>query len=193
MDDALAAAAKLPRVGRYSVESAAWLAAALVAAGRDKEAYDLVTRFPAKGSTGRLVAAMSKAAAWNNWDPVAGDREMGRSNWIPCSVRSWWKSSWPRAFANEALRFANSLKNPAERTEAAIAWCEAAERAGQQAKARAPVAVDPVLEKLPPAARARAEARLGIVRLRVRDREEAEKRLKRRSPHWEMSPSKMSF
>ena len=178
LDDALAAAASLPLVGRYSVESAAWLAAALVAAGRDKEAYDLVARFPAKGSIGRLVAAMSKAAAWNNWDPVAGDRETGlvELDSLQCPIVV--EIAVAKGFPNEALRFANSLENPAERTEAVIAWCEAAERADQLAKAKAPVAVDPVLEKLPPAARARGEARLGIVRLRGQDRAEAEKRLK---------------
>ena len=108
---------------------------------------------------------MSKAAAWNNWDPVAGDREMGlvELDSLQCPIVV--EIVVAKGFPNEALRFANSLKHPAERTEAVIAWCEAAERAGQQAKAKAPAAVDPVLEKLTPAARARAKARLGIVRL----------------------------
>ena len=51
LDDALAAAAELPSIGRYSIDAAAWLTAALVSAGRkaDRARWPLRTTFPRKG------------------------------------------------------------------------------------------------------------------------------------------------
>jgi hypothetical protein len=177
LDDALAAAGGLPLIGRYSVESAAWLAAALVAAGRDHEAHDLVAKYPAKGASGRLVAAMSKAAAWNHWDPVAGQRECGLVDLDSLQSLIVVEIAVAKGFPAEALRFAEGVSNSTERTETELAWAEAVERAREQAKSAAAVAIDPILGKLKPTTRARLEARLGSVRLLAKDRPGAEKRL----------------
>ena len=47
LDEALSAARELPETGRFSVETSAWLAAGLIAVGRDQDAKSLVERFPA--------------------------------------------------------------------------------------------------------------------------------------------------
>ncbi|HUE15490.1 MAG TPA: hypothetical protein VMR25_15095 [Planctomycetaceae bacterium] len=177
LDDALAAAADLPTVGRYSIDSAVWLAAALVAGGRDREALALVTRFPATGSTGRLVASMSTAAAWNTWDTVAAQRERPLLDVASLQCPIVVEIAVSQGFPAEALRFAESLSHPAERNECQIVWGEAVARARGQAKPAAPIAIDPILAKLKPVSRARLQARLSSAQLRANDRAGAEKLL----------------
>jgi hypothetical protein len=82
-----------------------------------------------------------------------------------------------RGFPTESLRFAEGLSKPAERTECQIVWGEAVTRARELTKSAGSVVIDPVLEKLKPAPRARLHARVGIVQLRANDRAGAEKSL----------------
>ncbi len=177
LESALTAAADLPAIGRYSVDTAVWLAAALVAVGREKEAHALVARFPAEGSTGHLVAAMSTARAWNTWDVLIGERQRPLLNVASLQNAIVVEIAVSRGFAAEALRFLEGVPSPGERIECQIVWAEAAARARDQAKSADPIAIDPLLEKLPPAPRARLQARLGNVRLRANDRPGAEKLL----------------
>jgi hypothetical protein len=177
LDDALVAAADLPAFGRASIDSAAWLAAALVAGGRDREAQTLTARFPASGSTGRLFAAMSTASAWNGWDTVAAQRQRSLLDVASLQCPVVVEIAVSRGFPAEALRFAESLADPALRSECQIAWCEAVTRAGQLGKLANSVSIDPILQKLKPAPRARLHARVGIVRLSGNDHAGAEKSL----------------
>jgi|HubBroStandDraft_6_1064221.scaffolds.fasta_scaffold20069_3 hypothetical protein len=177
LENALTAAADLPAIGRYSVDTAAWLAAALVAVGRDKEAHALVARFPAEGSTGRLVAAMSTARAWTTWDILTGEQERPLLEVASLQNPIVVEIAVSRGFAAEAFKFLESVPSPGERIECQIVWAEAAARGRDQGKSADPLAIDPLLEKLPPASRARLQARLGNLRLRVNDRPGAEKLL----------------
>ncbi len=75
LGDAVSATAELPTVGTFSMKSAAWLAAALAAAGQDKEARTLANKFPCLGAAGRLAAAEARAAAWNGYNVDTSDQE----------------------------------------------------------------------------------------------------------------------
>ena len=102
----------LPETGNFSVDTAAWLAAALVAAGRDQEARTLIQRFPASGAKGKLFAAMGFAAARKTWDVEAAQHD--RPLWDVASLE------WPvvielavaQGYPTEALRFAELRRAP---------------------------------------------------------------------------------
>jgi hypothetical protein len=177
LENALTAAADLPAIGRYSVDTAAWLAAALVAVGRDKEAHALVARFPAEGSTGRLVAAMTTARAWKTWDILTGEQERPLLEVASLQNPIVVEIAVSRGFAAEAFKFLEGVPSPGERIECQIVWAEAAARGLDKAKSADPIAIEPLLEKLLSASRARLQARLGNLRLRANDRPGAEKLL----------------
>ena len=118
---------------------------------------------------------MSAAAAWNSWDTVAAQRQRPLLDVASLQCPIVVEMAVSRGFPTEALRFAESLSDPAERTECQIAWGEAVTRARERVKSPGPVVIDPVLEKLKPAPRARLQARVGIVRLRANDHVGAEK------------------
>jgi len=167
----------LPETGNFSVDTAAWLAAALVAAGRDQEARSLIQRFPASGAKGKLFAAMGFAAARKTWDVEAAQHD--RPLWDVASLE------WPvvielavaQGYPAEALRFAESAPGASLRTECQIAWADAVAFRNLQRNSSASVSIDPVIEKLLPTARARLQARLGILQLAANDRSGAEKSL----------------
>jgi hypothetical protein len=184
LDDSLSAAADLPVEGVFSIDSAAWLAAALTAAGRDKEAPPLVQKFPSTGATGRLAAAETRAIAWNSYDIDQADRDRllldaPVSLQLPIVV----EITVAQGFPKEALQLAQSMSDPTLQGECEVAWFEAVQRA-KSANANKPPAAsegsapDAVLAKLKPAAQARCHARFGLLRLRDKDRAGAESELK---------------
>jgi hypothetical protein len=182
LDESSKAAADLPVEGIFSIDAAAWLAAALTAAGRDKDAPALVARFPSSGASGRLAAAEARAVAWNSYDIERADLERPlldvQSLQLPIVV----EISVARGFPAEALRLAQSIPDESLRAECEISWLEAVERA--KLSSVKPVngpnaaALDAVLAKLKPAGQARSHARFGLLRLRANDRAGAESELK---------------
>ena len=175
LDQALAATGELPTMGRDSVDFSASLAAALVAVGRDREAKTLVTRYPASGPNGRLMALMTTGAAWNSWDIVnaESERPLFDLSSLQCPVVV--ELAVAQGYPSQALHFAESLENPRERAQTLIAWAQAVARAQAQAKSADLSSIEPVAAKLDPPDRARLQARLGSERLRANDRPGAEK------------------
>jgi hypothetical protein len=182
LDESSKAAADLPVEGVFSIDAAAWLAAALTAVGRDKEAPALVAKFPSSGAAGRLAAAEARAVAWNSYDIDRADQERPlldvQSLQLPVVV----EIAVARGFPAEALRLAQSIPDESLRAECEISWLEAVQRA--KLSSVKPVddqnaaALDAVLAKLKPAAQARSHARFGLLRLRANDRAGAESELK---------------
>jgi hypothetical protein len=175
LDQAMKATAKLPEMGRESIDFSAALAAALVAVGRDQEAKGLVARYPANGSNGRLVAVMTTAAAWNSWDTVAAENERPLLDLPSLQCPLVVEIAVSRGYASQALHFAESLENQTERAQTLIAWGEAVARAQARAQSSDLSSIEPVAAKLDSANRARLQARLGSERLRANDRPGAEK------------------
>ncbi|HEV3298645.1 MAG TPA: hypothetical protein VG055_03355 [Planctomycetaceae bacterium] len=182
LDESLKAAADLPVEGVFSIDTSAWLAAALTAAGREKDAPALVARFPSSGPSGRLAAAEARAVAWNSYDIDRADQDRPlfdvQSLQLPVVV----EISVARSFATEALRLAQSTPNESLRSECEIAWLEAVQRAKSSsvkpAEDQNVAVIDAVLAKLKPAAQARSHARFGLLRLRANDKAGAESELK---------------
>jgi hypothetical protein len=177
LGDAVKATAELPTVGTFSMKSAAWLAAALATAGREKEARTLAYKFPCKDSAGRLAAAEARATAWNGYNVDTSDQERplidAQSEQLPLAVELMVASGFP----TEALHFAESAPDPSLQTECELAWVEAVARAKSAGATKSP-ATDAVLAKLKPAAQARCHARLGLLDLKKNDRAAAEAQLK---------------
>jgi hypothetical protein len=185
LDDCLSAAADLPVEGVFSIDSAAWLAAALTAAGRGKEAQSLVQRFPSSGPAGRLAAAETRAIAWNSCDIDREDQNRplldAPSLQLPVVVEITVASGFPK----EALQLAQSVSDPKLQVECEVAWLEAVQRAKSASGGKPPAAPDPsapdaeaVLAKLKPATLARCHARFALLRLQDNDRAGAETELK---------------
>jgi len=182
LDESSKAAADLPVEGVFSIDASAWLAAALTAAGREKDAPALVARFPSSGTSGRLAAAEARAVAWNSYDIDRADQDRPlldvQSLQLPVVV----EISVARGFPAEALRLAQSTPNESLRSECEIAWLEAVQRANSSGLKPAGdqnvAAIDAVLAKLRPAAQARSHARFGLLRLRANDKAGAESELK---------------
>jgi len=182
LDESSKAAADLPVEGVFSIDAAAWLAAAQTAAGRDKEAPALVARFPSSLAAGRLAAAEARAVAWNSYDIDRADQERplldAPSLQLPVVV----EISVARGFPAEALRLAESIPDESLRAECEISWLEAVQRAKlssvKPVNDQNAAALDAVLSKLKPAAQARSHARFGLLRLRANDRAGAESELK---------------
>jgi len=180
--DAVSATAELPTVGTFSIKSAAWLAAALATAGREKEARTLANKFPCKDSAGRLAAAEARAAAWNGYNVDTSDQERplidAQSEQLPLVVELMVASGFP----TEALHFAQSAPEPSLQTECELAWVEAVARAKLAGASKPPATADrspdAVLAKLKPAAQARCHARLGLLDVKKNDRAAAEAQLK---------------
>ena len=180
--DAVSATAELPTVGTFSIKSAAWLAAALATAGREKEARTLANKFPCKDSAGRLAAAEARAAAWNGYNVDTSDQERplidAQSEQLPLVVELMVASGFP----TEALHFAQSAPEPSLQTECELAWVEAVARAklagASKPPATADTSPDAVLAKLKPAAQARCHARLGLLDVKKNDCAAAEAQLK---------------
>jgi hypothetical protein len=184
LDQALSAAAELPLVGRFSIESAAWLAAALTAAGREKEVPALVERFLASGPTGRLFAAEARATAWNSCDVDLADQERPLVDAASLQLPVVVEITVGMGFPAEALRLAQSIAEPNLRAECEIVWVESVERAKSLKGTKALTGHDEaapaadVLAKLKPADQARCHARLGLLRLRDKDQAGADAELK---------------
>jgi hypothetical protein len=181
LDESSKAAADLPVEGIFSIDAAAWLAAALTAGGRDKDAPALVARFPSIGAAGRLAAAEARAVAWNSYDIDRADRErplLDAQSQLPVVV----EISVARGFPAEGLRLAQSVPDEGLRGECEISWLEAVQRAKSSSVKPADdqntATFDAVLSKLKPAAQARTHARCGLLRLRANDRDGAESELK---------------
>jgi hypothetical protein len=120
---------------------------------------------------------MSTATAWNSSDTVAAQRERPLLDVTSLQGPVVVEIAVSEGFPAEALRFAETLSDPALRSECQITWGEAVTWAGQLGKLAQPVPIDPVVQKLKPAPRARLHARVGIVRLRANDRAGADKAL----------------
>ncbi|HXY37260.1 MAG TPA: hypothetical protein VEI07_23730, partial [Planctomycetaceae bacterium] len=122
LDEATRAAADLPVEGAFSLDAAAWLAAALTVAGRDGPARALVAKFPASGSPGRLAAAEARAEAWNTCDVDRADQNRllvdGLSLQLPLVV----ELVVARGFPSAALHLAESTPDESLRTECEVAW-----------------------------------------------------------------------
>ncbi len=182
LEESSKAAADLPGEGVFSIDASAWLAAALTAAGRDKEAPALVARFPSSFAAGRLAAAEARAVAWNSYDIDRADQERPLFDVQSLQLPAVVEISVAKGFPAEALRLAQSIPDESLRAECEISWLEAVERA--KLSSVKPVddqnaaALDAVLSKLKPAAQARSHARFGLLRLRANDRAGAESELK---------------
>jgi hypothetical protein len=175
LDQAMAATGGLPTMGRDSVDFSATLAAALVAVGRDQEAKTLVTRYPASGPNGRLMALMTTGAAWKTWDIVEAESERPLFDLSSLQCPVVVELAVAQGYPSQALHFTESIENPSERSQTLIAWAQAVARAQAQAKSADLSSVEPVAVKLDPPNRARLQARLGTERLRAKDRPGAEK------------------
>ncbi len=100
------------------------------------------------------------------------------SNSIPCNVQSWWKSSSPRASRTKHCDLPTVWRTRPNGRKPRSPGVKPPNERGQQAKANASDRDRSCSRKAATRPRARAEARLGIVRLGVKDGAEAEKRLK---------------
>jgi len=182
LDEATRAAADLPVEGAFSLDAAAWLAAALTVAGRDGPARALVAKFPASGSPGRLAAAEARAEAWNTCDVDRADQNRllvdGLSLQLPLVV----ELVVARGFPSAALHLAESTPDESLRTECEVAWLEAVQRAGsanvKPAPGQDPPPPDSILARLKPATQARCHARFGLLHLADNDQKGAEAELK---------------
>jgi hypothetical protein len=180
LDDAVTTAADLPSLGAFTVDSVAWLAAALTAAGRDKDALALVGKFPATGPDGRLGAAEARAEAWNSYDIETADRERPLYDVASLQLPLIVEIAVARGLSAEALRLVQSITDESLRAECEVAWLVAVERAKVSPGATSPAGVDTaaVLAKLKPAAQARCHAQIARLRAHNNDRPGAENELK---------------
>ena len=138
LDESSKAAADLPVEGVFSIDAAAWLAAALTAAGREKEAPRWSQDF--RRAARRDAWRRPKLEPWRGIRTIstARTRTARCSTCSRCSCPSSWKCSVARGFPAEALRLAQSTPNESLRSECEIAWLEAVQRqfVGSQAGRR---------------------------------------------------------
>jgi hypothetical protein len=181
LDDSLSAAVDLPVEGVFSIDSAAWLAGALTAAGKEKEAVALVQRFPSSGAPGRLAAAQARAVAWNSYDIDRADQERPLLDVPSLQLPIVVEITVAEGFPKEALQFAQSLSDPKLQTECEVAWLEAVQRAkssnGNKPAASEATSPETVLARVQPAAQARCHARFALLKLQNNDRTGAESEL----------------
>jgi hypothetical protein len=184
LDEASQAAAELPTVGRFSIDSAAWLGAGLAAAGRNKDAQSLAARFPSSGPSGRLSADAQRAVVWNSYDVDRADQDRLLLDAPSLQLPLIAEICVAMGFPAEGLKLAQSISDPSLQAECEVAWLEAVERAKSLGGNKQPTAGDAsgsssdVLAKLKPAAQARCHARFGLIRLGNKDQAAAESELK---------------
>lgn len=163
LDQALAAAEKLPIRGRDQLDVATRLAQALVVAGRLDAARTLIAAHQATD----LDAEVSAQFLW-----LAADRNGGQIDWLfrkrPVTARQFPQAAAVAAIcvlggdADRGREFATGWSDPNVQTECLTTWGEAMV---WTAPGQAVAALEPLVTNLPPAAQAMAWARAARVAL----------------------------
>jgi hypothetical protein len=173
LTDAVGYAGELPNVGRFSTDTAGWLAARLVAADRFPEAQSLVDQFPGTGSAGELSAAMSTARAWDTYDVEKAEQARPLRSVEALQAPVVVEIVVAEGAPAQALQFAAAIPDPLLRTECQITWAEAITRSQLEAQPPNASAIDALLKQLNSAEQARLHARMGTAWLARRETKSA--------------------
>ncbi|MCH7990540.1 MAG: hypothetical protein IID46_15470 [Planctomycetes bacterium] len=178
LDDALATADDLKRLGRDPIDAAIALGTALVAVGRGDEARQLINRHSNSESLGQISSLLQMMQQSGNYDL---DTHISLGPVYPSQAQQWIAVTYGLAVnqrEQESLKWAQSHPNVEGRTDCVIVWAEALAggRSGNQ-QADNLDQIQITAEKLTPAGKSRLWARVAGRQFAAGDKTGAEKSL----------------